>query len=51
MSRWLVIPEVLFWPISEAVMASHPNESDRAQLETWKQHYTECLTAKGYKAQ
>jgi hypothetical protein len=57
MSRWLVIPEVLFWPISEVVflptmiaMAGHPNESERAQLETWKQPYT-CLITKGYKAQ
>lgn len=58
MSRWLVIPEALFWPISEVVflplmvaLSHNPNESERAQLETYKQPYTQCLLAKGYKAQ
>jgi predicted small lipoprotein YifL len=58
MSHWLIIPEVLLWPISEVVflplmvaMSKNPNESDRAQLETWKKPYIQCLTAKGYKSQ
>jgi hypothetical protein len=58
MSRWLVIPEALFWPMSEVVflplmlaMSKNPNEAERAQLETWKQPYTNCLLAKGYKPQ
>ena len=56
MSRWLVIPEAPFWPMSEVVflplmlaMSKNPNEAERAQLETWKQPYTSCLLAKGYK--
>jgi hypothetical protein len=58
MSRWLVIPEAIFWPISEVVflplmvaMSRNPNDSDRAQLETYQKPYTQCLLAKGYKAQ
>ena len=58
MSRWLIIPEVLFFPISEVVffplmigLAHSPSDSDRAQLETYKQPYTQCLLAKGYKQQ
>ena len=58
MSRWLIIPEVLFFPISEAVfvplmigLSHNPSDSDRAQLETYKQPYTQCLLAKGYKPQ
>ena len=58
MSRWLIIPEVVFWPISEAVflplmvaMSHNPNDSDRAQLEAYKGPYTKCLLAKGYKPQ
>ena len=56
MPRWLFIPEALFWPMSEVVflplmlaMSKNPNEAERAQLETWKQPYTSCLLAKGYK--
>ena len=40
MSRWLIIPEVLFFPFSEIVFfplmiaqSHNPNDSDRAQLE------------------
>jgi hypothetical protein len=58
MSRWLIIPEVLFFPISEVVffplmigLSHNPSDSDRAQLETYKQPYTQCLLAKGYKQQ
>ena len=58
MSRWLIIPEVLFFPISEVVflpltiaLSHSPSDSDRAQLETYKQPYTQCLLAKGYKTQ
>jgi len=58
MSHWLVIPEVLFWPFSEVVflplmigMSGNPNESERAQLEAYRQPYTKCLLDKGYKAQ
>ncbi len=58
MSRWLIIPEVLFFPFSEVVflpltiaLAHNPSDSDRAQLETYKTPYTQCLLAKGYKAQ
>ena len=58
MSRWLVILEVLFWPISELVflplsisIASNPSASERAELDTWKKPYTQCLVAKGYKVQ
>jgi hypothetical protein len=57
-SPWLVIPEALFWPISEVVFlplmvakSKDPNESDRAKIEKWKQPYIKCLNAKGYKAQ
>jgi len=58
MSRWLIIPEVLFFPISEVVflpltiaLSHSPSDSDRAQLETYKKPYTQCLVAKGYKSQ
>ena len=58
MSRWLIIPEVLFFPISEVVflplvigLSKSPNDSDQAQLEAYKQPYTKCLLAKGYKPQ
>jgi hypothetical protein len=57
MSRWLIIPEVLFFPFSEVVflpltiaLSNNPSDSDRAQLETYKNPYTQCLLAKGYKA-
>ena len=58
MSRWLIIPEVLFFPISEVVflpltiaLSHNPSDRDRVQLETYKQPYTQCLLAKGYKSQ
>lgn len=58
MSRWLVIPEVILWPISEVVflplmvaLSKSPNASDRAQLDAWRQPYTQCLLGKGYKTQ
>jgi hypothetical protein len=58
MSRWLIIPEVIFWPISEVVflplmvaMSRDPNDSERAQLDRYKEPYTKCLLAKGYKPQ
>ena len=58
MSPWLVILEVLFWPFSELVfvplsisISKDPNASERAQLDTWKKPYTQCLIAKGYKVQ
>jgi hypothetical protein len=58
MSRWLIIPEVIFWPISEVVflplmvaMSHNPSDSDRAQLDTYKEPYTKCLLTKGYKTQ
>ena len=47
-----------FFPISEVVflplmvgLSKSPNDSDRAQLEAYKQPYTRCLLAKGYKPQ
>jgi hypothetical protein len=56
MSRWPVIPEALFWPMSEVVffplmlaMSHNPNDSDRAQLKAYEQPYTQCLLTKGYK--
>ena len=58
MSRWLVILEVLFWPISELVflplsisISRDPNASERAQLDSWRKPYTQCLIAKGYNVQ
>jgi len=32
-------------------LSNNPSDSDRAQLETYKQPYTQCLLAKGYKSQ
>jgi hypothetical protein len=58
MSPWLLILEVFFWPFSELVflplsvsISNNPSASERAQLDTWKKPYTQCLIAKGYKVQ
>ena len=32
-------------------MSRNPSDGDRAQLETYKKPYTQCLLAKGYKSQ